>query len=679
MSQNNSILESRTDIESAVEQEAPFDENVPYGFAIGTGLAIFLYDWALRYVLSGTAILTFILLLGASRAARVLPVFPLWSLLITLNFVYFVAATSWLLYGLFAVGCYPIILLVSIFQFDAVARFVRKELRHFVTQLSFISDTIAFFDIPALEIDTDVDGLMVIRGITLSLSSLTLVAHGIEVGIKLSDDMELALSVEKVHIPLFRKIDIGDVYAAIKGGKYEMTFGDMAESTKDADGDAVMIENTPLLQAAAKHGVDRPPMMKMTSKMTNGETMKDSSAKSGFKSMTQLSPDDAKASKAYDEMLAWIARTNTIAECRETVKKRVKAQAGESNIDLSKTQDMRAAICSQMHNKPSVPHPPARSVKVTTLQNLSPPWVRRIMHKLPMLLRLLLNPISYFHPVKISSITAVGSGKWISETLKAKVFKDYSDSSAELRRLEERILGWLSDANFAFELADITGLAQVPFLSHFNIICLLGIDDIMAYRTLPNEVNLNQVIRLGGADATFTIPSYLLPHHEHLLPPIPSSEDKEEIEEEANEADGKPKTVQKEKELEQAMKDECNVKISAHARLPAVFDQELLDFIAALVKATKVVELEKAPNAMDGEINSVKDFTSALGKGMKDSMKKTVVDGIVNDRWIAKIVGKVTAKLEEVVGDIGYSGDIPVALAPYRLPDGHPELQKLLA
>lgn len=42
------------------------------------------------------------------------------------------------------------------------------------------------------------------------------------------------------------------------------------------------------------------------------------------------------------------------------------------------------------------------------------------------------------------------------------------------------------------------------------------------------------------------------------------------------------------------------------------------------------------------------------------------------------MVGKVTKALESAQGDLGYSGDIPVKLEKYRLPDGHPEQSKIL-
>jgi hypothetical protein len=580
-------------------------------------------------------------------------------------------------------GCWPFIFLTCVYQFDASAKIVRRSLRRFLKHLSFINDKIALFDLPALEIDTEVDGLMVIRGVTISLSTLTIVAHGIEVGIKLSDDMELALSCEKVTIPLFRSIDVDDCYAAVKGGEYEMTFASMAEKTDNEVGDALMVADTPLLQAAAAHGVQaRPQLVKMTSKFTAGEVLTDSSAQKGFESIKRLSPDERLASKQYDQMISWIEDTNTVAECRKEVLERAKkaeSEGQEMGYDYHRIQDLRAAICSQIHNQPSVPHPPPTSIKVTTLQNLSSPRMRNLMHRMPMLLRLLLSPLSHFHPIRIKSITAVGSGKWMSYMLRTKFFKSYSQDNAELRRLEERILAWLSDANFAVELANITGIAQVPLLSAFDIISQLGIEDVIAYRTLPNEYDLRQVVRIGGADATFTLPSFLLPHHEHLLPPVPNEHMKEELKIRVEDADGVPATVQEEKELEHAEKDEATIKISVHARLPACFDQELLNFIAALVKASKVMELEKAPNAMEDRDEGFRNFARAVNKSMKDGMKKTMVDGIVNDRLIARLVGKVTAKLEEIVGEVGYSGDIPVDLKPYRLPPGHPEKAKILA
>ena len=42
---------------------------------------------------------------------------------------------------------------------------------------------VAFFYLPSLVIDTDLDGLVTIRGITFSILDLTIELHGIEVGL----------------------------------------------------------------------------------------------------------------------------------------------------------------------------------------------------------------------------------------------------------------------------------------------------------------------------------------------------------------------------------------------------------------------------------------------------------------------------------------------------------------
>ncbi|KAE9370213.1 hypothetical protein N431DRAFT_484484 [Stipitochalara longipes BDJ] len=651
----------------------------PVLFVIFTGILSFLYCWPRRWLISGAPLLQTFILAGEARDYRVLPSLHLWPLFTTLHLIYAICSTSWLLYYVFAAICFLACFLVCLFQFEIVGDFARKNLRRLLKQLHFIDDKIAFFDIPALEIDTEVDGLMVLRGITFSLTSLSFVVHGVEVGIKLSDDMELAIQTETVKVKLFRGIEIGDCFANLKGGQYEMTFGSLEGKSKDADGDAVFVESTPLLKAASREADTRSldsmevGTVKMMDKMTDGNPPEDATAKEGLKAMKKLSPDNEEANGRYRKTVKFIEDTNSIYEARQYVKSITKRTPGEERtFDPTDDNAVRAAICSQLHSEPSVPHPPQRSIKVTTLQNLSPPYVRRFLHRLPMLLRLLLNPLSYFHPVKISSITATASGRWIDSMLVEKVFLDYADQDHEIANLKKRISAWLSDANFAVGLSGITGIASVPFISTYDIRCQLLFDDIMSYRALPARLDLKQVVRLGGADATFIVPSFLLPHHEHLLPPVPSKDDKQDLEKQVDEADGKPKTIQAEQELKQAKKDETNVKLSVHARLPACFNQELLDFVAALVKATKVVEMEKdkdrekEESEVDEDINGIVKLGKKVKSGLKDGVKRKVVDGIVNDRWIAKMVGKVTRKLETARGEVGYSGDLPVPLEVYR-------------
>ena len=52
-------------------------------------------------------------------------------------------------------------------------------------------------------------------------------------------------------------------------------------------------------------------------------------------------------------------------------------------------------------------------------------------------------------------------------------------------------------------------------------------------------------------------------------------------------------------------------------------------------------------------------------------MKKAVGASIPNTNWIAKMVGKVTKKLEAAHEDAGYFGEISIRLDKYR--PKHPE------
>jgi hypothetical protein len=501
----------------------------PVLFSLISILLLYLYSWPQRWLISGAPILQVFILLGDYHGNRILPDIHIWPIFTTLHLIYAISSTSWLLYWVFAGLCYPAIFLVCLFQFRVVSNGVRRGLRSGLKHLHFIDDKIAFFSIPALEIDNEVDGLMVLRGITFSLSSLSFVVHGAEVGIKLSNDMELAIQSEEVTVYLFRGIDIGDCFANLKGGRYEMTFGELEGKSKDADGDEVFVEGTPLLKAASRGSDGRSLEInegvqekkgKMKDEMTNGSSPEATSAKEGLESIEKLSPDDEEAAGRYQKHISFIEETSSIYEAKENVKRLAsKNPEFQSKFSAHDTNPLRAAICSQLHSKPSVPHPPQKSIKVTTLQNLMPPAIRAFIHRLPMLLRLLLNPLAYFHPVKITSITATASGQWLDSLLVSKLFQDYGEHDSEIRNLKSRISSWLSDANFAIELGAITGLAQVPFIPTYDITCQLIFNDVMAYRALPKHVDLKQVVRLGGADAkslrlcsAYTL-AKTIPHH----------------------------------------------------------------------------------------------------------------------------------------------------------------------
>ena len=252
----------------------------------------------------------------------------------------------------------------------------------------------------------------------------------------------------------------------------------------------------------------------------------------------------------------------------------------------------------------------------------------------------------------------------------------------------------------------------------------------MAYRVLPATTEMEQVVRLGGGDAVLTIPIWLFPHHEHIFPAKATEYELLEMEERIKqmEQEGTPNAVKARKELKQRRKDEGNVRISAHAHLPARFHQHLLNFVAAIVKATKLIERDNAfeeaknsslqsPTSGGGadsdshEVESVssigtagsgdtadstmttkstqsnfREFMKKVDTGFKTTSVKTVegmrkaglstLSAMANDRWIAALVGKVTKNLESAQGELGYSFDLPVPLAEAR--SKHESLTKLL-
>lgn len=152
---------------------------------LSTALSILLLatlDWPLRWLSSGCAVESLVIIYGATSGARIFPTIPLWTLLATLNLIYAICSTSWLLFAIFTAVSYPCVGFTCLFQFTSFANAARRGLRRVLKHLHFTRDRIALFNLPALEINTDVDGLLVIRGVSIELSSLTIVAHGIELG-----------------------------------------------------------------------------------------------------------------------------------------------------------------------------------------------------------------------------------------------------------------------------------------------------------------------------------------------------------------------------------------------------------------------------------------------------------------------------------------------------------------
>jgi hypothetical protein len=145
--------------------------------AVTDWLSYFVSSWVGSWLISGCAVETFLLLTSSTEH------FVSNYLLATcLNAAYLLASTSWLFSLLFAAGCWPLIGLTCLVQYSTVSSYTRAKLRRTLRNVHFYRDQVALFYLPSLVIDSELDGRVTVRGLTISLLDLTFELHGLEVG-----------------------------------------------------------------------------------------------------------------------------------------------------------------------------------------------------------------------------------------------------------------------------------------------------------------------------------------------------------------------------------------------------------------------------------------------------------------------------------------------------------------
>lgn len=157
----------------AFSLQAPLNTNTWTSFPLAL-----IASWIQGWLTSGCAAESFLLLSGPAEHWSV----SRYTLLAALNAAHLLASTSWLFHPAFAAICWPLVVVTCIVQYATVSSFARKRFRSWLKYMHFYRDKIAFFYLPSLVIDTDLDGLVTIRGITFSILDLTIELHGIEVG-----------------------------------------------------------------------------------------------------------------------------------------------------------------------------------------------------------------------------------------------------------------------------------------------------------------------------------------------------------------------------------------------------------------------------------------------------------------------------------------------------------------
>lgn len=518
--------------------------------------------------------------------------------------------------------------------------------------------------------------------------------------------MELALCADHLSISLFRHIDITDVYGNLKLKQSDMSFRD-PDGLETEDLYPPLFESGILQLATAQSNSRQRVQPKDRDRKPISDYEEEASIRKEFQDTAAIPLDDVEAEDRYNKVLKEVDTGSQIYVARRQIEQADPAQQPRNE------REMRQAVCAKLQDVPSVSHTPTYAVSVSVLQTIFP-RVRRFLHRLPFLLRLLLNQLSYLHPINISSISIAGPGERLKGLLHNHLLKDQASHGADMRQLEDEMSSWLASATFCLEIVDLAALGHVPCTSSGDITTYLRSANVSVYRTPLESNTVRQVTHIGGADATFVMPAFLLPHHEHCLPPSPIEQDGEEQTSAKLDLQGAVPAWSSEGSHDGAKPDETELIISVHASLPTHFDQSLLDFAATLVKATKLIDLETLferetaaddssgeqsntrTDGLDSESSAIETDTDvntsadglssnpdprntgsnltklvsrarqSVKDGIKKGLKENAVGDKVNDRWIAKTVGRIAARLEQAQGDIGYTTALPLSLQPYR-------------
>jgi hypothetical protein len=499
-------------------------------------LTLLLYAWSKAWFASGTPFLIFTLLLGRPEDLFKHPPF-LAMVMLAIHASYLICSTSWLLIRLYKAVCYPAIFIIAIIRLPRLQIMLREAVRPlFASSFHFYGDTIAFFGLPALEIDDgDVPCLLNIRGVTFHLKTCTFHVTGIEVGVKINDDLEIGIQTDTFIWRVGRGIEIGDVYGSVKGPFSEKRHieRDFAQDHEQAQRDITK---------------GRPPI-----------PMRHASA--------SAIAHEVRAKEQYEATLTKI----DIEDLTHRARRFHKDTPADAN-------QMHALIGSYIHGFESVPNPPKKSIKSSTLKKaLFSRMVRAAVQKIPVLLRLFLNPVAHNHPVVFKSITLTGAGLYINQMLEHKLYKHYIEENHSLEKIKKDVEAFLTDGKFSIVLEGVLGIASVPLITKYDIVTFVKTPIIHVIKAGPransdDETLVNghsereealTVAAVSGVAATFTIPSYLLPFHEHLLPEQPANAGEEDV---------------------------ALINMSILASLPATFDEAMNDFALALLKSSQVVE-----------------------------------------------------------------------------------------
>jgi hypothetical protein len=505
---------------------------------------------------------------------------------------------------------------------------------------------------------------------------------------------EIHAHTDSLEIKLFRRIAIGEIFAAHKCPE------DDKESPREADVDQPHPSSESLtVNDNIRHeaGIKDQDGVATDIKVPTPESRKD------WTQSTVLGDEDAEL--RYEDVLKDIRIGGGLYQMRERLR----------NVDREDEYtdtELRAMLCTELRRTGLSPPRHARKITTSKLATLFPE--PNVFEYVPSAMRALLWLASHTHPIDCPSISFAGSGHWLNSMLSHFIFRRHPTDDQRIRELEREISEWLSVGEYCVDLADITALGQVPLRSVYNIKSEIRSTNIAVSRIDVQNNSSAQMASLAGVDGTFVIPTCLLPNHSHLVPPEPSAlevskamekKKQKEVEKrdqvqtktaseatstDAEDVKHRPNQDQSVNEEEEEVVDidALGIMMSIRATLPAHFDETCLSFAATLSKAAQMMDIEESivdpptpmfeedfdptENFRDKFSRRSKRFGSAIkhplqtahGAFHREMRKATVMT--VNGAWFAKWTNKILEQLAWLNGDVGYTFEIPVSLKPYR-------------
>lgn len=373
------------------------------------------------------------------------------------------------------------------------------------------------------------------------------------------------------------------------------------------------------------------------------------------------SRNDVEAEQEYDKVLDELRTTNRLYQSR----KRIEQAHGDQERPTRDSHENRSAVCADLRKNRPAMSPPSSRIAVTKLINFFEP-LTRLLEKVPVVLRVMLWALSQSHPISCPSICFTASGSYLGSTLKDNMFREHTTGDDRLGQLRDEVSSWLTETDLYIDFADLCGRGSVPLRTTDEITADLRSKDVNVSRISDTPDTTDHVATLTGADASFMVPTGLLPSHGYLIPP-PQNEDDE---------------------------DTAPANFSIRGSLPANFSETFLSFLATLSKTSQMLDIEEEAGLAQSETSNSTSSETSCTKGNNEAshlhnikeklahgrvgsalkhpathikqtlhkeVKKTTVDKL-DGAWFAKWTHKILRKLEGLDGDIGYSMEVPVGI-----------------